>query len=120
MHGPTASPLQAVRNKDMFHPLHHRAGHYALLVALPAGLYGPPAGLLAGAVLPSAAMSAPAAHLASPHALLTAWTSLSPLAFWPGFSRGGGWLAPGGVSAGFAVLAEGPVGLVLPAAVVVI
>src|SRR5207302_1781103 len=83
-------------------------------------LYNPAAGLLAGVVLASAAMFAAAAHFANPDALLNACTILTLLTFWQGFSRGGGWFVPAGVSAGFAVLAKGPVGLVLPAAVVVL
>src|SRR6185503_20042508 len=55
------------------------------------------------------------AHFANPDALLNACTVLTFLFFWRDWERGGnGWLVLGGVSTGLAMLAKGPVGLVLP------
>ncbi len=80
-------------------------------------LFGRGAGLLAGLVLASAALFCASAHFANPDALLNAFTALSMLFFWLAYTRGGAWLAAVGVTSGLAVLAKGPVGTVLPAAV---
>lgn len=80
-------------------------------------LFGAAAGLLAGLTLASAVMFCAAAHFANPDALLTACTVLTFLAFWQG-AEGRlhfGWL---GACMGLAALAKGPVGLVLPSAVI--
>jgi 4-amino-4-deoxy-L-arabinose transferase-like glycosyltransferase len=80
-------------------------------------LFGPPAGLLAGLVLASSVLFCASAHFANPDSLLNAFTVLTLLVFWGSFARGGrGWFVPAGLSTGFAVLAKGPVGLVLPSA----
>jgi 4-amino-4-deoxy-L-arabinose transferase-like glycosyltransferase len=72
-------------------------------------------GLLAGLVLAGAPAFCAAAHFANPDALLNAFTALAFLWFWIGFEHHGrGWFVPGGVCTGLAVLAKGPVGLVLP------
>jgi 4-amino-4-deoxy-L-arabinose transferase-like glycosyltransferase len=82
-------------------------------------MFGAATGLLAGVILASMAMFCAAAHFANPDALLTALTLLTLLFFWRGYAAGGrAWFFPAGAAAGLAVLAKGPVGLVLPAAVV--
>jgi 4-amino-4-deoxy-L-arabinose transferase-like glycosyltransferase len=82
-------------------------------------MFGAGAGLLGGLVLASTAACTAAAHFANPDALLNACTVLTLLAFWHGFERGQPfWLVPMGACMGLAVLTKGPVGLVLPEAVV--
>lgn len=80
-------------------------------------LAGATAGLLAGLLLGSMTLFCAAAHFANPDALLTALTTLTFLVFWRGLARSGrlGFGALG-VATGLAVLAKGPVGLVLPGA----
>jgi 4-amino-4-deoxy-L-arabinose transferase-like glycosyltransferase len=92
----------------------------AVLAAYELGrrLFGATAGLLGGVVLASTTGFTAAAHFANPDALLNACTVLALLLFWQGFRRGQpAWLVPMGVVLGLGVLAKGPVGLVLPAAV---
>jgi 4-amino-4-deoxy-L-arabinose transferase-like glycosyltransferase len=83
--------------------------------------FGSAAGLLAGLMLASAALFCAAARFANPDALLGACTVLQVYLFWRGYRRGGrlpfGRL---GAAAGLAMLAKGPVGLVLPSAVAVL
>jgi 4-amino-4-deoxy-L-arabinose transferase-like glycosyltransferase len=82
-------------------------------------LFGATAGLIAGLVLASAGLFCAAAHFANPDALLNAFTVLTFLIFWRSFAHGDRtWFVPAGASIGLAVLAKGPVGLVLPAAVI--
>ena len=84
-------------------------------------MFGCATGLLAGLALASTALFCASAHFANPDALLNAFTLLTLLFFWRSFtSQGRAWSAAGGISAGFAVLAKGPVGLVLPLAVIVL
>ena len=81
-------------------------------------MFGAPAGLLAGAAVASAALFCAAGHFANPDALLDACTLLTMLAFWRGYRRhDGSWFALAGAASGLAMLAKGPVGLVLPSAV---
>jgi 4-amino-4-deoxy-L-arabinose transferase-like glycosyltransferase len=81
-------------------------------------LFGPATGFLAGLVLASTTLFCASAHFANPDALLNAFTILTLLCFWRSFAlQGRAWSAMGGISAGFAVLAKGPVGLVLPVGV---
>ncbi len=76
-------------------------------------------GLLAGLVLASTALFCGSAHFANPDALLNVFTVLTFLFFWRSISRGGrGWFVLVGISTGLAVLAKGPVGVVLPLAVI--
>jgi 4-amino-4-deoxy-L-arabinose transferase-like glycosyltransferase len=82
-------------------------------------LFGAARGLIAGLVLASAGMFCAAAHFANPDALLNAFTVLTFLIFWRSFAHGDrAWFVPAGISIGLAVLAKGPVGLVLPPAVI--
>jgi 4-amino-4-deoxy-L-arabinose transferase-like glycosyltransferase len=62
-----------------------------------------------------------AAHFANPDALLNAFTVLALLAFWVGYDSGWrGWPVPAGIATGLAMLAKGPVGLVMPGAAVLL
>jgi 4-amino-4-deoxy-L-arabinose transferase-like glycosyltransferase len=84
-------------------------------------LSGAAAGLLAGLVLASSVLFCAAAHFANPDALLCAFTTLALLLTWLSCSRHGRlWFVPISVCEGFAVLAKGPVGLVLPLAVTLV
>jgi 4-amino-4-deoxy-L-arabinose transferase-like glycosyltransferase len=75
-------------------------------------------GLLAGVIAASTAGFCAAAHFANPDALLNACTVLTLLLFFTGYRRGGGWWnVATGVTTALGVLAKGPVGLVLPTAV---
>jgi 4-amino-4-deoxy-L-arabinose transferase-like glycosyltransferase len=84
-------------------------------------------GLLAGLILASAAMFCAAAHFANPDSLLDALTVATFCAFWRGLPRSAGasrlnmiWIVLSSALTALAVLAKGPVGLVLPAAVIVL
>jgi 4-amino-4-deoxy-L-arabinose transferase-like glycosyltransferase len=82
-------------------------------------LFGPASALLGGLILASTTAFTGAAHFANPDALLNACTVLALLAFWHGFARNQAvWLVPMSTCLGLGVLAKGPVGLVLPDAVV--
>jgi 4-amino-4-deoxy-L-arabinose transferase-like glycosyltransferase len=84
-------------------------------------LFSASTGLLGGLVLASAAMFCVSAHFANPDALLVAATVLTLGLFWVGFARAGRiWFAPVGAAAGLAVLAKGPVGVVLPGLVILL
>src|SRR5262249_50726586 len=76
-------------------------------------------GLLGGLIPASSVAFCAAARFANPDALLNLFTVLSLLLFWLGYSRGGRlWFVPPAVSMGLAVLAKGPVGVVLPLTVI--
>jgi 4-amino-4-deoxy-L-arabinose transferase-like glycosyltransferase len=76
-------------------------------------------GLLAGLVLASSIAFTGAAHFANPDALLCACIMLTMFAFWNSYVRADRlWPMLCGVTTGLAVLAKGPVGLVLPGAVI--
>src|SRR5262245_35845327 len=79
--------------------------------------FGLGVGLLAGLIVASTLLFAAAAHFANPDALLNTFTLLTMLAFWIGFDSGWrSWPVLAGASAGLAMLAKGPVGLVMPGA----
>ena len=79
------------------------------------------AALYAGVVLASAGLFSASAHFANPDAVLNACTVLTLLLFWLAYERGGRWwFAATGVTTGLAMLAKGPVGLVLPLATIVL
>jgi 4-amino-4-deoxy-L-arabinose transferase-like glycosyltransferase len=93
----------------------------AVLMAyeLARGMFGAATGLLAGVALATAPAFCASAHFANPDALLNTFTVLTFLVFWKSFDRGGrSWFVPAGLSVGLAVLAKGPVGLVLPGGVI--
>jgi 4-amino-4-deoxy-L-arabinose transferase-like glycosyltransferase len=98
-------------------------------------MFGAATGLLAGLILASAGLFCCAAHFANPDALLNAFTLLTLLSYWqsvvhplipPACQAEAGenrlrrmaWSVTGAISAGLAVLSKGPVGLVLPLAVI--
>jgi 4-amino-4-deoxy-L-arabinose transferase-like glycosyltransferase len=89
-------------------------------------MFGSGVGFLAGLVLASAAMFCASAHFANPDALLDALTLATLFIFWWSMTRstgtarlnGRGWLVPAGIIMGLAVLTKGPVGLLLPSAVI--
>ena len=78
-------------------------------------MFDPRTGLLAGLVLASSVEFSLLAHAATPDALLLVCTVLTFYAFWRGAADGGRtWFVPTGIAAGLAMLAKGPVGLLLP------
>lgn len=80
--------------------------------------FGAGAGLLGGIALATAALFGAAAHFANPDALLCACTILTFWAFWCGLDHSGRiWFIPVNAFMALAVLAKGPVGIVLPLAV---
>jgi 4-amino-4-deoxy-L-arabinose transferase-like glycosyltransferase len=83
--------------------------------------FGASAGLLAGVALASSPAFVAASRFANPDALLDAFTLLALFVFWRGYRSGGRLpFATAGAVAGMGMLAKGPVGLVLPAAVSVL
>src|SRR5262249_923327 len=84
-------------------------------------MFGASVGLLAGLVLASAGLFCAAGHFANPDALLIASSALTFHFFWRGFlARDRWWFAWAGLSTGLAFLAKGPVGLLLPAAAILV
>jgi len=78
-------------------------------------------GLLAGFVAVSSPMLIGAARFANPDALLNLFTALTMLIVWHTVNRPSSWsFALMGASTGLAVLAKGPVGLVLPSAIMMV
>ncbi len=78
-------------------------------------MFDPYTGMLAGLVLASSVEFVLLAHAATPDAVLLACTVLMFYAFWRGSADGGRtWFVPTGIAGGLAVLAKGPVGLLLP------
>jgi 4-amino-4-deoxy-L-arabinose transferase-like glycosyltransferase len=79
-------------------------------------MFNPLAGLIGGLVIGTTPVVCAAARFANPDALLDALTVMTMLFFWRGFAHSGRWwFVPVGLSCGLAVLAKGPVGVVLPA-----
>jgi 4-amino-4-deoxy-L-arabinose transferase-like glycosyltransferase len=86
--------------------------------ALGRRMFGAGAGLLAALVFASSLAPTVAGHFANPDALLTACAVWTLFFFWAGFARGGRPLfVPMGACMGLAMLAKGPVGLLLPLAI---
>jgi 4-amino-4-deoxy-L-arabinose transferase-like glycosyltransferase len=84
-------------------------------------LFGRRAGLVAGLVLGSSVSFCASAHFANPDALLDLATALGLFCWWRDRAGGGtAWYIAASVAAGLGVLAKGLVGLVLPAAAVVL
>jgi 4-amino-4-deoxy-L-arabinose transferase-like glycosyltransferase len=78
-------------------------------------MFGPGAGFSAGLVLASTVSFCASAHFANPDALLSCFSTLTLLLFWRSLHHDDRLLFIGaGASTGLAVLAKGPVGLVLP------
>jgi 4-amino-4-deoxy-L-arabinose transferase-like glycosyltransferase len=85
------------------------------------GLFGKAAGLLAGLVLGSAVSFCASAHFANPDALLNLFAALTLWCWWNDYrGRGWWWFVATGATIGLAVLAKGPVGLVLPSGVTIL
>lgn len=80
-------------------------------------MFNASAALLSGVVLATAIMFCAAAHFANPDALLTACTLLTFLVFWRGIDGRFNHFTLGACM-GVAVLAKGPVGLLLPLATI--
>jgi 4-amino-4-deoxy-L-arabinose transferase-like glycosyltransferase len=81
-------------------------------------MFGKGAGLLAGLALGSSISFAASAHFANPDALLDLFTVLSLGCWWADYrGRGGVWYVAAGAASGLGMLAKGPVGLVLPMAI---
>src|SRR5262249_20748157 len=80
--------------------------------------FGKATGFLAALIVGSTPMLCAAARFANPDALLHASIVLTLLIFWVGQRQAAPWwFAALGASMGLAVLAKGPVGLVLPTAI---
>jgi 4-amino-4-deoxy-L-arabinose transferase-like glycosyltransferase len=76
-------------------------------------------GLLAGVIVATTPMLCGAARFANPDSLLNCCTVLTLTVFWLGVTRRGWWwFALLGLASGLAVLAKGPVGLLLPGTVI--
>jgi 4-amino-4-deoxy-L-arabinose transferase-like glycosyltransferase len=96
-------------------------GSMLVTYALGRRLFSPATGLLGALVLGSSIMFCIASHAATPDALLIFFVLLTLFFFWCDYQDGrDGWLVWTGASAALAVLAKGPVGLLLPAAVIVL
>lgn len=77
-------------------------------------------GLLGAVILLTSVAGQGAAHFANPDALLLACTTLTLALHWFAWEGHGAWLIGAAVACALAVLAKGPVGVVVPAAVVVV
>jgi 4-amino-4-deoxy-L-arabinose transferase-like glycosyltransferase len=89
-----------------------------LVYELGRALFDRATALLAGLIFASTPMVCGSARFANPDALLNLFTVLSLLMCWRGYARLGRLLfLPLGLATGVAVLAKGPVGVVMPAAV---
>ncbi|HEY1381039.1 MAG TPA: glycosyltransferase family 39 protein, partial [Gemmataceae bacterium] len=97
------------------------AGAVAVLLTYQLGrrMFGPATGLLAGIVTVSTVQVTVLTHAATPDALLLACLMLTMWLFWTGAENGSRrWTWMTGIGCGLAVLAKGPVGVVMPAAIV--
>jgi 4-amino-4-deoxy-L-arabinose transferase-like glycosyltransferase len=82
-------------------------------------MFSPVAGLLAALILLSNVQASILAHAATPDAVLLLCLVFSMTLFWDGYSSGGTrWLWLPGIGCGLSALAKGPIGLVLPVAIV--
>ncbi|HEV3143091.1 MAG TPA: glycosyltransferase family 39 protein [Gemmataceae bacterium] len=93
-----------------------------LIYELGRKMFSPGAGLVAGVIQMTAMLVAITSQLAIPDALLQLFTTLTFWCFWNGYVRYAPALPPPwrwyvslGVCCGLAILAKGPIGLVLPA-----
>lgn len=97
------------------------AGAISVLLTYELGrrMFGPMTGLLGGAIAISTVQVSVVAHAATPDAILLAGFMLTMLLFWIGAAnsrRHWTWLV--GVGCGLGVLAKGPIGVVMPAAII--
>jgi 4-amino-4-deoxy-L-arabinose transferase-like glycosyltransferase len=97
------------------------AGAAAVLLTYEFGrrMFGPAVGALAGVIVASTLQVSVLAHAATPDAVLLACMMLTLWLFWTGAEGGSRrWAWMTGLGAGLAVLAKGPIGVVMPAAIV--
>ncbi len=80
-------------------------------------LFGKTTGLLAGLILAGTPLMIASARFANPDALLHLFLVLTMFCFWQSQRGGAWWSAAMGASCGLAVLAKGPIGLVVPLAI---
>lgn len=84
-------------------------------------LFGATAGVIGAGVLVTSVGLLGAAHFANPDALLVAFTTLALALWWHDFATGGrGWPVGVGAACGLGVLAKGPIGVLLPVAVILL
>jgi 4-amino-4-deoxy-L-arabinose transferase-like glycosyltransferase len=98
------------------------AGWLAVLLTyeLARRMFGRATGLLGGIVLASVLQFGMLTHAATPDATLLLFTMLTYFAFWTGHMDGSRrWFYPTAAACGLAMLTKGPVGLALPALVIV-
>jgi 4-amino-4-deoxy-L-arabinose transferase-like glycosyltransferase len=82
-------------------------------------MFSPAAGLLAALILLSNVQTTLLAHAATPDAVLLFSLMLTLTLFWDGYGSGGqSWLWLPGLGCGLAALAKGPIGLLLPMAII--
>lgn len=97
------------------------AALFTVLLAYELGrsLFGPMTGFWAGCLAATTPLLTGAARFANPDALLNCFTLLTLTLFWVGqrWPRGL-WFSSMGAAAGLAVLAKGPVGVVLPGGII--
>ena len=94
-------------------------GTVLLAYELARSMFARTTGLLAGVIVATTPMLCGAARFANPDSLLNFCTVLTMTIFWLGLAqRRWWWFVLLGVASGLAVLAKGPVGLVLPGGVV--
>ncbi len=90
-----------------------------LTYALARRMFDARTGLLAGLVLASSIEFCLLAHAATPDAVLLLCSMLVFYLFWRGSADGGrAWFVPTGIAVGLAVLAKGPVGILVPGAII--
>ncbi|MCZ2340382.1 MAG: glycosyltransferase family 39 protein [Bacteroidales bacterium] len=94
-------------------------GTVLLIYELGRRMFGTATGLLSGIVLASAIQFCVLSHAATPDAPLIFFTVLTLYLFWRGHEQGGrAWFVWPAVASGLAVLSKGPIGLGLPAIIV--
>jgi 4-amino-4-deoxy-L-arabinose transferase-like glycosyltransferase len=90
-----------------------------LLYRLGRRMFSPAVGFLAALILVSSVQVCVLAHAATPDAVLLAALLITFTLFWDGYASGGRrWLWITGIGCGLAALAKGPIGLLLPVAIV--
>ena len=82
-------------------------------------LFGKITGLLGGLILAGMPLMFFSARFANPDSLLHLFMVLTMFCFWQSQRGGAWWYAAMGASSGMAVLAKGPIGLILPLAVAI-
>jgi 4-amino-4-deoxy-L-arabinose transferase-like glycosyltransferase len=81
-------------------------------------MFGPAVGLLAGIIVASTVQVSLLAHAATPDAVLLACLMLTLWLFWTGVANGSRrWAWATGLGCGLAMLAKGPIGVLMPAAI---